>query len=63
MSGDSPQKIGESVEARSDPIGVDHDEGHHSARQGVWQQLKPVGLADEAEQEGLHDHLCLLHTL
>ena len=60
--GDSTQKIRESVEALSNPVGVDQNEGSQSSRQGIRKQLIAVGLADEAEQEGLHGHLCLLNT-
>ena len=56
-SGDSTQKIRELVEALSDQVGVEHDEGDHSSRQGVWEQLLAVGLADEAQQESLYGHL------
>ena len=62
-SGDSTQKVRESVEALSNTVGVDQNEGSHSSRQGVREQLIAVGLADEAEQEGLHGNLGLLNTL
>ena len=32
---DSPQKVRESVEVLSNPVGVDQNEGSHSSRQGV----------------------------
>ena len=56
-SGDTTQKIRELVEALSDQVGVEHDEGDHSSSQGVWEQLLAVGLADEAQQENLYGHL------